>query len=464
MKNHRVKFLFFVFIILALTIIAMRTSAAENPKMPDTSAGRCVAAYIRAFNSIDDAQMTKFIEQYYSKSDLEERPVERQLKRYHQLRDIFKTLTPVYLGLSLERQLSLLCKASGTDAGIVLRYQLKDSEADKIEFTTVAGINYEEKSFFSMTEEKRREIIDYTANRTLAVDEILRKETVEKAAKALEEEYLFPEMGKKVADMLLENLSSGLYDDQTRAGRLADKLTDDMVHISKDIHLWIEARNPLVDQSIYPENYSIEELRRDNYGFRKTEVMPDNIGYIKFDMIHDDEEALEIAASALASVADCEALIFDIRDNIGGEWGVANLIISYLLNEQTTINYLFDRTGKIIETKKTLEDIPGMRFDPDLPVYILTSRITASAAEAFAYALKHFNRATVVGETTIGAAHPSKEIVLNKIFRMSVPFRRSENAVTKTDWENVGVIPHIKVKASEALKAALEDAKKRKKN
>jgi len=45
---------------------------------------------------------------------------------------------------------------------------------------------------------------------------------------------------------------------------------------------------------------------------------------------------------------------------------------------------------------------------------------------------------------------------------MSVPFRRSEYAVTKTDWENIGVIPHIKVKASEALEAAIEDAKKRK--
>ncbi|MFX0117546.1 MAG: S41 family peptidase, partial [Candidatus Hodarchaeota archaeon] len=185
----------------------------------------------------------------------------------------------------------------------------------------------------------------------------------------------------------------------------------------------------------------MEELRQDNYGFRKTEILPGNIGYIKFDMIHDDKEALDIAASALATVADCDALIFDIRDNIGGEWGVVHLIISYFFKEQKIISHSYDRTGQRIGTSKTLKDIPGKRFDPALPVYILTSNRTGSAAESFAYNLKHFKKATIVGETTRGAAHPSKELVINGLFRMSVPIRRSENIITKTDWENVGVIP-----------------------
>ena len=177
-------------------------------------------------------------------------------------------------------------------------------------------------------------------------------------------------------------------------------------------------------------------------------------------MIHDDKEALKIAASALASVADCDALIFDIRDNIGGEWGVARLIISYLFKEEKILRYSYDRSGQRIETDKTLVDILGKRFDPALPVYILTSRRTGSAAEGFAYILKHYNRATLVGETTLGMAHPSKELVLNKIFRMSVPYVRTENPVTKTNFENIGVIPHIKVAASKALEAATKNEKK----
>lgn len=258
----------------------------------------------------------------------------------------------------------------------------------------------------------------------------------------------------------MQNLSSQQYDELTTVGRLADRLTEDMVAICKDRHLWVEASNPMQDQSIYVENRDVEDLRRDNFGFRKTEILPGNIGYIKFDMIHDDKEALEIAASALASVADCDALIFDIRDNIGGEWGVARLIISYLFKEQKILSNSYDRSGQRIGTDKTLENIPGERFDPTLPVYILTSRRTGSAAEGFAYILKHYNRATIVGETTIGMAHPSKELVISPLFRMSVPYMLVVNPVTKTNFENIGVIPHIKVNASKALKTAIKNAKK----
>ncbi len=93
------------------------------------------------------------------------------------------------------------------------------------------------------------------------------------------------------------------YDELTKAGRLADRLTKDMIAISKDLHLWVEASNPMQDQSIYAENRNVEDLRRDNYGFRKTEILSGNIGYIKFDMIHDDKEALKIATSKALEAA-----------------------------------------------------------------------------------------------------------------------------------------------------------------
>lgn len=444
---------------------SFQATPAIKLKMLETPAGRCATAYFESFNSGDVNKMKSFFKQYYSESDLKERSIERRLKRYNQLHDIFQTLTPAYLGLSLERQISLLCTASGTDNGIVFRFQLRDAKPYKIEFMTVSGINIDDVDFSSLNATKEiQETINYVANRAQPVDEEKRKDTVEKAARALREEYLYPEMGQKMADKLMQNLLAGQYDEHTRTGKLADKITEDMVALCMDRHLWIEASNPLHDQSIYAENRSVEDLRRDNYGFRKTEILPGNIGYIKFDMIHDNEEALEIAASALAFVAHCDALIFDIRDNIGGEWGTAQLIISYFFKEQTITGYSYDRTGQIIGTNKTLKDIPGKQFDPALPVYILTSNRTGSAAEAFAYILKHFKKATIVGETTIGMAHPSKELVINKLFRMSIPFRRSENAITKTNWENVGVIPHIKIEDSKALEAAIEDIKKRRIN
>ncbi len=463
MHYYRSKLLIFILItfILMPFISIGQTSPTENFKMPDTPAGRCADAYYKAFNSGENSRMQDFFEHYFSELALEERSIESRVKRYNQLRDIFKTLTPAHIGLSLDLQISLLCIATGTEDGIIFRFQLQGPQSYKIDFFTITGISFEGVDFSSTSLTKKiREGITHTANRAQPLDEVMREDTVEKVANALKNEYLYPEIGQKMAEKLMQNLSTQQYDELTRAGRLADRLTEEMVSISKDRHLWVEASNPMQDQSIYAENRDVEDLRRDNYGFRKTEILPGNIGYIKFDMIHDDKEALEIAVAALASVADCDALIFDIRDNIGGEWGTARLIISYLFKEQKILSHSYDRTGQRIGTDKTLVEIPGKRFDPALPVYILTSRRTGSAAEGFAYILKHYNRATLVGETTIGAAHPSKELVLNKLFRMSVPYKRVENPVTKTNFENIGVIPHIKVKASKALEAVIKNEKK----
>ncbi len=48
------------------------------------------------------------------------------------------------------------------------------------------------------------------------------------------------------------------------------------------------------------------------------------------------------------------------------------------------------------------------------PLYILTSKNTFSAAEAFTYSLKHLDKAVVVGEITKGGANRTKRINLNE--------------------------------------------------
>jgi hypothetical protein len=205
---------------------------------------------------------------------------------------------------------------------------------------------------------------------------------------------------------------------------------------------------------------SIDDIRN-NYGFRKVEVLPGNIGYIKFDQFHESEEARETAAAALAFVADCEALIFDLRHNGGGTRHMGQFISSYLFDRAIHLGGQYSRPTDETTEWWTLEKIPGKRFSPEVPVYILTSSMTFSAAEAFAYWLKDLKRVTVVGETTGGGAHPVHERVINDRFWMRVPFARAISPVSKTDWEGVGVIPDIKVPASQALEAACQDAAKR---
>jgi hypothetical protein len=65
-------------------------------------------------------------------------------------------------------------------------------------------------------------------------------------------------------------------------------------------------------------------------------------------------------------------------------------------------------------------------------------------------------RAIVVGEITGGGAHPQMPFSLSQGFVVSIPFARSFNPITKTDWEGTGVIPDVKTSANEALIKAQE--------
>jgi C-terminal processing protease CtpA/Prc len=87
-------------------------------------------------------------------------------------------------------------------------------------------------------------------------------------------------------------------------------------------------------------------------------------------------------------------------------------------------------------------------------VYVLTSSRTFSAAEEFTYNLQSQKRATIVGETTGGGAHPTRGLPVTDHFGVGVPFARSINPVTQTNWEGTGVKPDVAVPADHALHTA----------
>jgi C-terminal processing protease CtpA/Prc len=87
-------------------------------------------------------------------------------------------------------------------------------------------------------------------------------------------------------------------------------------------------------------------------------------------------------------------------------------------------------------------------------VFVLTSKQTFSGAEEFAFDLKNQKRATIVGETTGGGAHPVSGHPVGDYFMVGVPFAKSLDPVTKTNWEGTGVEPDVKVPAADALETA----------
>src|SRR5882762_4594989 len=56
------------------------------------------------------------------------------------------------------------------------------------------------------------------------------------------------------------------------------------------------------------------------------------------------------------------------------------------------------------------------------PVFVLTAKRTFSGAEEFTYNLKNLKRATIIGETTGGGAHPVSGHRVDDHFMIGVPF------------------------------------------
>ncbi|MBA2302189.1 MAG: S41 family peptidase [Acidobacteria bacterium] len=109
----------------------------------------------------------------------------------------------------------------------------------------------------------------------------------------------------------------------------------------------------------------------------------------------------------------------------------------------------------------TTAEVEGRRYGKDKPLFVLTSARTFSAAEEFTYNLKNLNRATIVGETSGGGAHPGGVRRITDHFGIWLPDGRAINPITKTNWEGTGIEPHIKVAAAGALQAAHLDALKK---
>jgi CubicO group peptidase (beta-lactamase class C family) len=190
-----------------------------------------------------------------------------------------------------------------------------------------------------------------------------------------------------------------------------------------------------------------------NFGFEKIERLGGNVGYLDLRAFESPDSAAETAAAAMAFLANTDALIFDLRQNGGGDPAMVAFLCSYLFDQRTHLNDLYSRPDNRTEEFWTRDDVPGKRYG-DKPVFVLTSSRTFSGAEEFSYNLKSLKRATIVGETTGGGAHPVNPRRLGKDFLITVPFARAINPITKTNWEGTGVKPDVDVPAAQALKVA----------
>jgi len=301
----------------------------------------------------------------------------------------------------------------------------------------------------------------------LRIDAQARARAVAGAAALLDTFYVFPDVAKRMGDSLRARLARKEYDKYTNGMMFAMRLNDDLAEIAHDKHLRVNySARPLPPEeprpvgapppAPSPEDQARERefLDRINCGFVKAEQLPGNVGYLKFNTFADTAMCAPTASAAMTFLAGTRALIIDLRENGGGRASMVAFVSSYLFDRRTHLNDLWTRrTGKT-EEFWTRDSVPGRRFGGEKPIYVLTSARTFSGAEEFTYNLKNLKRATMIGETTGGGAHPVAGHRIDEHFMIGVPYARAINPITHTNWEGVGVKPDIAVPANDALATA----------
>lgn len=299
-----------------------------------------------------------------------------------------------------------------------------------------------------------------------SLDADRRRSLIETVREKLAEIYPFEEIAERTRAGLLAHLESGRYETVTSPAAFASRVSADMEELSRDRHLDLIYDPELAAELLalarkevptgeLPAS-EVEHARWENFGFRELRFLDGGVGYLDLRFFFAARHGGATAVAAMNFLAEAKAVIIDLRRNGGGWDDMVTLLAGYFASPEEP------ETLAILQS--TLDDgyfasvvpafVPGRKLT-DRPVYLLLSRNTASAAEAFAGILDHLNEEVIlVGEATAGAENPVERIPLDEEWVLKIPCFRKLYFGGRSGWEGRGLTPELEVEAERALETA----------
>ncbi len=413
------------------------TTSRAEPAIPRTPAGDALRAWIEAFNRADTARFAAYARRFEADVVVSDELGFREQTGGFDLLEIERT-DPRHVEFIVRERKSPMTAYGVIDVSATAPHRVSTRRFQPLGLNVTAA--------------------------ALRLDAATRARTVAAAAAILDTFYVSPDVAKRVGDTLRVRSARGAYRLHGNGVTFAMRLDDDLAALTHDKHLHLMYRVDVLPPDAHMSTVrSAEDAAREqarlngiHCGFEKVEVLSGNVGYVKLDMFAGLEFCGAAASAAMTLVAGTRALIIDLRDNGGGEPAMVSYIASYLFDRRTHLNDLWTRRTGTTEEFWTRDSVPGLRFGGVKPAYVLTSSRTFSGGEEFTYDLQQLQRATIVGETTGGGAHPMSSHRIDDHFLIAVPFARPINPVTHTNWEGVGVRPDLKVPSEDALTTTLQ--------
>ena len=165
-----------------------------------------------------------------------------------------------------------------------------------------------------------------------------------------------------------------------------------------------------------------------------------NQGFEGFDQPPSDDKVAEIVRNFMATGVD--TIILDYRQNAGGDWDVAADMMN-IFSPKATAYYQtsYEYSDELGESQKVVKAMSSDKEHGDVeaaqqvPLVVLVSSETISAAEMVVGALKVYGRALIIGENTYGGG------LITETKRLFKPFFR--HVLDKPTDEEVGGIRYV---------------------
>jgi len=294
-----------------------------------------------------------------------------------------------------------------------------------------------------------------------------KKLIINKTISLLNENYIFPARVSSIEKYTSQRLKAGAYDSLNNTELFLEALNADLERSGNDHHLDISYSPERVRQILANEKNEkdgkeekptaewLQRMQYENFRLRKLERLDGNIGYFYFLGFTPLPQTKQSIVAAMNFIQYSNAIIIDLRDNGGGYAETMNFMLSYFMKDSVQTSELRYRQENKIVRMFTPSDPMINKIPDSIPLFILVSNRTSSAAEAFAYALQQNKRATIVGQQTRGEGNPGRLFVINDQLYIMIPTAEAINSISKKSIDGIGVIPDIKIEKEKAYTEAL---------
>lgn len=196
----------------------------------------------------------------------------------------------------------------------------------------------------------------------------------------------------------------------------------------------------------------------------ESRMLPDNIGYIRFNMWVIPQMAK--LRAAIRGFSGATGIVIDLRGNPGGVGGMAAGLAGLLTDKSFSLGTMNGRSSEI-------KFVAFPQKDPFLgKIAIIADHGTGSTSEIFAAGMQDAGRGFVVGETSAGAVLPSvfEKLQTGWLFQYAISDYRSPNNVliegrgVKPDIESRQTIEAVRSGRDLPLETAVQQIKSNKRN